>query len=86
MKLNRGATCSRVRLEHEVRTMMTFDDLWNKGLPPGLLGMKECARLAWNEAINASASVVEARGARIGGAVHPAKTAKEIRALSSNTI
>jgi hypothetical protein len=64
--------------------MITFDDLWNKGLPPGLLGMKECARLAWNEAINASASVVERRGAEIGGAIQPDKTAKEIRALSSN--
>lgn len=41
-------------------------------------------RKCWNAAIEAAAQSVEARGDRIGGAVHPGKTAKEIRALSSN--
>ena len=41
-------------------------------------------RKCWDAAIEAAADVVEKRGARIGGAVQPGKTAKEIRILSSN--
>lgn len=42
------------------------------------------ARIGWNAAIEAAARVCEARGDKIGGAIDPHITAKDVRALSSN--
>lgn len=63
---------------------MTFEELWHQGVCPSLFGVKESARMAWNEAISEAARIVESRGARIGGAIQPDRIARDIRALSSN--
>ena len=67
---------------------MTFDD-WIKSERIKYVATDDSLedrklRKCWDAAIEAAAEVVEKRGARIGGAVQPGKTAKEIRTLSSN--
>ena len=85
MQANKQENERLVRAMYQLGDNMEFEAWWANWSPEPAKYEYEriIAKRVWDAAIEAAAQCVEARGAMIGGAVNPTRTAKKIRELIS---